>query len=329
MKSIVTIIAMIIALIGYIPYIRDCIRGKNKPHVISWFIWVLVSFIAFGIQLLNKGGIGSFINLFMGVICVTIFFFGLKNGTKNITRVDWVAFSLALIAIVLWLVVKQPLLSIILVVFIDMMSFLPTILKAWKNPYTETVITYGLSGVKNGLSIYALSTYSLTNIIYPVYSLIANFLFVGMLILRKRVFKKKGQVLSLDDILNNYAKWLKEHRIPDNVQEYLLSNVFPKGKNIGTIRFDSPEGIMEMNEEESLPDMFKNKLLIIGSSEDGDFWTINYRGSSPCVVILPFDNMPNHGEPIPDSLMIKVANSLEEFMKLANEGKLREDYYNE
>lgn len=190
MKSIVTIIAMVIALIGYIPYIRDCIKGKNKPHVISWFIWALVSFIAFGIQLLNKGGAGSYINLFMGIICTIIFFFGLKNGTKDITKVDWIAFSLALVAIVLWLVVKQPLLSIILVVFIDMMSFLPTILKAWKNPYTETVITYGLSGVKNGLSIYALSTYSLVIVMYPAYALIANLLFVGMLILRKRVVKK-------------------------------------------------------------------------------------------------------------------------------------------
>lgn len=329
MKSIVIIVAIIIALAGYIPYIRDCIKGKNRPHVISWFIWALVSFIAFGIQLLNHGGAGSYINLFMGIICTTIFFFGLKNGTKDITKVDWVAFILAMIAIVLWLIVKQPLLSIILVIFIDIMSFLPTMLKGWRNPYTETALTYGLSGVKNALSIYALGTYSLVNVMYPAYSLIANLFFVGLLIFRKRVFKKRGTVLSQDDILSVYKKWLIKHKVPSNIQEFLLSNVFPKGKIFSSFRFDSPSGIMEMNEEESLPDMFKNKILIVASSEDGDFWAINYRKASPFVVILPFDNMPEHGKEIPESLMIKVADSLEEFMKLAEEGKLREDYYNE
>jgi len=191
MKSIVAIIAMLIALIGYIPYIRDCIKGKTKPHVITWFTWALVSFLAFGIQFFNEGGFGSFINLFMGIICTVIFIFGLRSGTKDITRTDWIAFVLALIAIGLWLIVKQPLLSIILVVFIDIMSFLPTILKGWKKPYTETPITFALSSVKNGLSIYALSANSLVIVIYPAYALIANALFVIMLLMRRRVIVKE------------------------------------------------------------------------------------------------------------------------------------------
>lgn len=191
MKPIVAIIAIVIALIGYIPYIRDCIKGKTKPHVISWFVWALVSFIAFGIQLLNDGGAGSYINLFMGIICTIIFFFALKNGTKNITKADWVAFCLAIIAIILWLIVKQPLLSIILVVFIDIMSFLPTMLKGWRKPWTETIVTFGMSGIKNGLSIYALGTYSLINVMYPAYSLIANLFFVMMLILRRKRIKRE------------------------------------------------------------------------------------------------------------------------------------------
>ena len=191
MKSIVTIIAVVIALIGYIPYIRDCIKGNTKPHAISWFIWALISFIAFGIQLTNKGGWGSYVNLFMGVICTVIFILSLKNGTKYITRVDWIAFVLGLVAIVLWLIVDQPLISILLVVFIDIMSFLPTMLKAWKRPWSETVIAFVMSSIKNGLSIYALETFSFITIVYPAYALIANVFFVGMLIGRRRVVEKE------------------------------------------------------------------------------------------------------------------------------------------
>ena len=191
MKSIVTIIAVLIALIGYIPYIRDCVKGNTKPHAMSWFVWALISFIAFGIQLTNEGGWGSYINLFMGIICSVIFIFSLRNGTKYITKADWIAFGLALISIVLWLIVDQSLISILLVVFIDIMSFLPTMLKAWKKPWSETVMTFVMSSIKNGLSIYALETFTFITIVYPAYALIANVFFAGMLIGRRRVVEKE------------------------------------------------------------------------------------------------------------------------------------------
>jgi chromate transport protein ChrA len=190
MKPIVTVLAIVIALIGYIPYIRNCILGKTKPHIISWFTWSLVSYLAFGIQLFNEGGVGSFVNLVMGIICTIIFILGLKNGTKDIRKIDVVAFVLALIAIVLWLIAKQPLLSIILVVFIDLMSFLPTILKGWREPHTKTAVTFLLSGIKNGMSIYALESFSLINVLYPTYSALTNVLFVVMLFVRRRVDKE-------------------------------------------------------------------------------------------------------------------------------------------
>jgi hypothetical protein len=187
MKSVVTIIAITISLIGYIPYIRDSLIGKTKPHVISWFTWALVSYLAFAIQFFNEGGVGSFVNLFMGVVCSVLFIIGLRYGTKNITKIDWIAFILALIAILLWLVVKQPLLSIILVVFIDLMSFLPTLMKGWRDPKSETPITFAFSGIKNGLSIYALESFSLINVMYPAYSLLANLFFVLVLYIRRRI----------------------------------------------------------------------------------------------------------------------------------------------
>jgi hypothetical protein len=191
MKSIVAIVAVCIALAGYIPYIRDCIKGKTRPHVMSWFIWMIISFLAFGIQFFNEGGIGSFINLFMGIICTIIFVFALKNGTKDITKKDWIAFILALIATVLWLVVDQPLISIILISFIDLMSFLPTMMKAWRDPWSETVITFVMTNIKNALSLYALESFTLITVIYPVYALLANFVFIGILVGRRKVVERK------------------------------------------------------------------------------------------------------------------------------------------
>ena len=46
-KTILGIIAVIIALAGYVPYFRDIFRGKTKPHAFSWLVWASLTGIAF------------------------------------------------------------------------------------------------------------------------------------------------------------------------------------------------------------------------------------------------------------------------------------------
>jgi len=192
MKSIATIIAMIIVFTGYIPYFRDSLSGKTKPHVVSWFTWALVSFLAFGVQLLGGGGAGSLINFFIGLICASLFIIGLKNGTKNVTQSDIIALILALVAIAFWLIVKEPLLSIILVAFIDLMSFYPTFRKSWGKPWSETLVTWEMNFVKNAISIYALESLTLVTALYPTYSLISTGTFCLLLIIRRRSIPQIG-----------------------------------------------------------------------------------------------------------------------------------------
>lgn len=187
MREVLTILAICISLFGYVPYIIDSIKGKTKPHSFSWFTWSLISFLAFGIQLSKGGSSGSYINLFMGLICTVNFINGLRYGIKNIKLVDIIAFILAIIAVVLWLIVSQPLLSIILIVFIDSMSFIPTFRKSWNKPNEETIVTWILSVIKNILNIFALEVVSFTTAVYPIYSLIVNGMFVLMLFYRKKV----------------------------------------------------------------------------------------------------------------------------------------------
>lgn len=186
MKELLTTLAIGISLFAYIPYIIDSYKGKTKPHAISWFTWGLISYLAFGIQPSKGGGAGSYINLVMGIICTINFILGLRNGLKDITKADLIAFALAIIAIILWVFVSQPLFSILLVVFIDIMSFIPTFRKSWRKPQEETLLTWLLSIVKNTLNIFALESLTLITVIYPLYSLFATSLFVGILLFRRR-----------------------------------------------------------------------------------------------------------------------------------------------
>jgi uncharacterized protein with PQ loop repeat len=185
MKETIGIIAVILTFLGYIPYIRDTIKGKTTPHVYTWFIWGLVTAIAFGLQISAKAGPGAFTTLAAAIVCFIIFGFGLRQGEKNITTTDTIFFILSFIALGLWLFAKQPVLSVILVSTIDMLGFVPTIRKSWHKPHEETLISYQTNTLRFALAIIALSHYTIVTALYPITWVVANGLFSIFLILRR------------------------------------------------------------------------------------------------------------------------------------------------
>lgn len=189
-KIILGTIAVIIALIGYVPYFRDIFRGKTKPHAYSWLVWGILTGIGFFGQILNKGGAGAWVTGITALICFTIFFFALKKGERNITFSDKLTLFGAFIAMLSWYLTSNPLSALILVIITDALGFFPTFRKSYHKPKEETMLTFFLNGLKFAIALFALETYSLNTYLYPVYLILANWIFVGMLIVRRMQHKK-------------------------------------------------------------------------------------------------------------------------------------------
>lgn len=189
MKQVLGIITVIMAFIGYAPYLRDTFTGKTKPHLVSWFLWALVSFITFGLQWSKGAGAGSYANFAMGVICLTIAFASLKNGIKKLRTIDVFFFVMAILAIILWLVVHQPVLSVVLIILIDIFSFSPTFIKSWSKPWEETLLTWIINTARQGLVILSIQKYNLVTALFPSYAFISNILFCILLITRRKAIK--------------------------------------------------------------------------------------------------------------------------------------------
>ncbi len=190
MKQTLGIITIFLALIGYIPYLRDTFAGKTKPHVVSWFLWTIVSFLAFGLQWSKGAGAGAYANFAMGLICLILFVKSFKTGTKNIVTADVISFVMAVVAIFLWLVIDQPVWSIILVVLIDIFSFVPTFIKSWDKPWQETLFTWVLSIIRQLLVLISLQSFNFVTALFPLYAFVANILFCGELVYRRRVVRE-------------------------------------------------------------------------------------------------------------------------------------------
>ena len=190
-KPILSVVAILLAIVGYIPYFRDILRGKTTPHVYTWFIWGFITLIVFAQQKSFGGGVGSWVSLVV-IRSIFVFILGMKNGKKDITKTDTLFFVLALAALLLWLVAKQPILSAVLISSIDMLGFVPTLRKSWNKPYSETLFTYKIGAFRHCLTFLALEQYSIMTWLNPVSWIFANTLFSIILIVRR---KKIGQVI--------------------------------------------------------------------------------------------------------------------------------------
>lgn len=184
-RGILGIAATIIALISYVPYFRDIFAHKTKPHAFTWLIWGVLTGIAFVGQIVGHAGPGAWVTGFTTLVCLAIAAIAAVDGERNITRVDWIALAGAGFALVVWFLTRGPLLSVILITVIDNVGFVPTLRKSYDRPDEETMSTFALSGLKWVLGIFALDHLSVTTALFPVSIVIASWLFVVMLIVRR------------------------------------------------------------------------------------------------------------------------------------------------
>jgi len=185
-KSIISLAVVILMISAYIPYIRDIFKKKTKPHSFSFFIWGFSNFIIYALQVKGGAGVGSWVTLAVTLILIFIFILSLRYGEKDITKSDVIFFILAVISLILWLVVKQPVWSVILIVSVDILGFLPTIRKSWNKPHSETLSLYQLSTLRQGLAIFALEKFNILTLLNPIAWTLANGLFAVFLAIRRK-----------------------------------------------------------------------------------------------------------------------------------------------
>ena len=180
-KELLGAAAVVLTFAMFVPYIRSIRDGRTKPHVFSWVIWALGTFIVFLAQLADRGGSGAWPIGVSGVITgyIAVLAYGRRSDT-SITRADWAFLAIALAAVPSWLLTSNPLLAVVLLTGMDLAGFAPTFRHAFSRPHEERIGFYSLGVARNVLAIAALEHYSLTTVLFPAAVGIACALFVVM-----------------------------------------------------------------------------------------------------------------------------------------------------
>lgn len=187
-KELLSIVAIILTFIAFLPYIRSILQGKTKPHVFSWLIWGSTTFVVFLAQLADKGGAGAWPIGVSGIITLFVAFLAYREKSDStITKIDWLFLIVAMTSLPFWYLTSDPLWVVLILTLVDVIGFGPTFRKAYRFPHDEQLTFYLIFVVRNVIAIAALEHYSLTTVLFPTATAIACFAFVLMVALRRRV----------------------------------------------------------------------------------------------------------------------------------------------
>jgi hypothetical protein len=185
LKTVSAIVATVIGVGCFIPYILDTFKRKTQPHIYTWLIWTILQATGVIAMFNNGAGIGVLALTIGTFFCAFVCIISIKYGTKNITMFDTICLIGALLSIGVYVFLHQPLLSVILISAIDFMGVLPTLRKAWIEPHTETLSMYALFLVSGCFSVMALHEYTATTVIYPATLVVINVLATLVIFFRR------------------------------------------------------------------------------------------------------------------------------------------------
>lgn len=179
-------LAFLIGLYGMVDYIVSILKKKTRPHLFTWVVWTLLCTIGYLAQLHDKAGPGSWALAITALSTFVIALLCLKYGEKSFTLGDKISLAASLTAIIPWLLMKDPLGSVILISIIDVVAFYPTVRKSWMKPHEEKLAAYNLANLKFLISFMAMNTISLNTMLYPSVIVVTNTAFVVMCLIRRR-----------------------------------------------------------------------------------------------------------------------------------------------
>jgi len=186
MKQVFALIAVVFAIAGNLPYLRDVFKQRAQPHPYTWLVWSIVSGVIFFGQLAKGAGVGAWPTAASEIFTVIIFLFSLRYGFKNIVRRDTYFLIAALLGLIPWLLTHDPTLSVIIMVSIDLTAFVPTLRKTWIAPSTETPILYATNVLRHILMLLSLEAYNVATTLHSIAMITANSLMTAIILRRKR-----------------------------------------------------------------------------------------------------------------------------------------------
>ncbi|MFA5773250.1 MAG: hypothetical protein WC908_01080 [Candidatus Paceibacterota bacterium] len=199
-KTILGIVAGVVAFSAYIVYIVSILKGKTKPNRATWWIWAFMGFVL-ALSYYFSGAENTVwvpIVEFIGPLSIAIL--SLKYGEGGLkNKTDIICMAGALISVLLWIIFNNPVIALVTNLAIDSFAIIPTIKKSYLRPEGEDFWAWFGTGLADSLNMFAVEKFTFAILIYPIYMLVSDLIIIFILLLRKKSIMKDVSFLIKHD----------------------------------------------------------------------------------------------------------------------------------
>lgn len=170
------ILGALISFYGGLSYLIDTVKGKTKPNRVSWFLWFLAPMIAFAAEIDKGVGLTSLMTFMTGFnpLLIIIASFVNKKSYWKLNKMDYVYGSISLFAILIWQLTGEGNLAILFAILADGFACIPTIIKSYHHPETESGKIFLLGGINALITMLTIRSWTFAHWGFPIYILSVN-----------------------------------------------------------------------------------------------------------------------------------------------------------
>jgi DNA helicase HerA-like ATPase len=175
--ELVALLGLAAGLIGIadtIPYVRDTLKGTTRPHRGTWLIWGVLAILVSLSQYADGAAWSLVMAGVQAVLTSLIFLLSLRRGEGGLSRTDLTMIAIAAGGVVGWILAEEPIVATACVVAADLIGAAMMVPKTYRDPDSETLITFAFASLAGALAAGAVGSTDASLLLYPVYYCLIN-----------------------------------------------------------------------------------------------------------------------------------------------------------
>ena len=160
-----------IGALGTAVYLRDTLRGTTKPNRVTWLLWAVAPLLAAAVELDEGVGLRALPTFMVGFMPLLVFAASFHNRAAvwRVRRIDYGCGVMSVVGTVVWLVTRNGVLAICAAIAADFLAGVPTVMKSWTHPETETVYSYLGAVISMAILLLTITDWTFEEAAFPIF----------------------------------------------------------------------------------------------------------------------------------------------------------------
>jgi hypothetical protein len=160
-----------IGVLGGAIYLRDTLRGTTQPNRVTWLLWAVAPLLAALVEFRSGVGLRTLTTFVVGFMPLLVFIasFHNRHAVWKIGRLDYACGLLSAAGTAGWLVTRSGVVAIVAAIVADGLAGLPTVLKSWTTPGSESVSSYVGAVANSGILLLTVRNWTTAQVAFPLY----------------------------------------------------------------------------------------------------------------------------------------------------------------